>query len=46
MGAVLGSMAGGWMLTMGWSLTTVFEAVAIPAVIAAICVLFMPRSSP
>ena len=44
-GAVLGSMAGGWMLTMGWNLATVFEAVAIPAVIAAICVLFMPKGA-
>lgn len=42
-GSILGSMAGGWMLTMGWSLSTVFEAVAIPAVIASACVLFMKK---
>lgn len=41
----MGSMAGGWMLTMGWSLTTLFKVVTLPAVIAAICVWFMPRSS-
>ena len=43
-GSILGSMAGGWMLTMGWGLDTVFEAVAVPAVIASICVLFMRKS--
>ncbi|GGH66707.1 MFS transporter [Comamonas phosphati] len=43
-GSILGSMAGGWMLTMGWSLVGVFEAVAVPAAVAAICVLFMPRN--
>lgn len=42
-GSILGSMAGGWMLTMGWGMTTVFEAVAVPAVIAAGCVLFMQQ---
>jgi AAHS family 4-hydroxybenzoate transporter-like MFS transporter len=42
-GSILGSMSGGWMLTMGWGLSTVFEAVAVPAVIAAVCVLFMQQ---
>lgn len=40
-GSIVGSMAGGWMLTMGWSLATVFEAVAVPSVIAAVGVLLM-----
>lgn len=42
-GSILGSMAGGFMLTAGWSLSTLFEVVAIPAVIAAVCVLFMHK---
>ena len=42
-GSILGSMAGGFMLTAGWSLATLFEVVAIPAVIAAVCVLFMQK---
>lgn len=42
-GSILGSMAGGWMLTAGLSLATVFEIVAVPAVIASACVLFMRK---
>lgn len=42
-GSILGSMAGGWMLTAGLSLATVFEAVAVPAVVASVCVLFMQK---
>jgi AAHS family 4-hydroxybenzoate transporter-like MFS transporter len=40
-GSIVGSMAGGWMLTVGWSLATVFEAVAIPSLVAAAGVLLM-----
>lgn len=43
-GSIVGSLAGGWMLEMNWGLATVFEFVAIPAVIAAIGVMSMqPR---
>lgn len=42
-GSILGSMAGGWMLVAGWSFATLFEVVAIPAVIAAVGVLSMQR---
>ena len=44
-GSIVGSMAGGWMLTAGWGLDTVFEAVAVPAVVASLDVLFMRRAS-
>lgn len=44
-GSIFGSMAGGWMLTVGGTIETVFEVVAIPAVIASICVLFMSKRS-
>jgi AAHS family 4-hydroxybenzoate transporter-like MFS transporter len=43
-GSVLGSMAGGWMLALGWSLPTLFAVIGVPAVIAAICLLAMRRS--
>lgn len=40
-GSVLGSMAGGWMLALGWSLPTLFAVIGIPAVVAAISLLSM-----
>jgi AAHS family 4-hydroxybenzoate transporter-like MFS transporter len=43
-GSVLGSMAGGWMLALGWNLPTLFAVIGIPAVIAAISLLSMKRS--
>ena len=43
-GSVLGSMAGGWMLSLGWGLPMLFAVIGIPAVIAAICLLAMRRS--
>ena len=33
-GSVLGSMAGGWMLALGWGLPAVFAIVGVPALIA------------
>lgn len=42
-GSILGSMAGGWMLALNWSLTTVFEIVAIPALIAAVAVMLLHK---
>jgi AAHS family 4-hydroxybenzoate transporter-like MFS transporter len=43
-GSVLGSMAGGWMLALGWGLPVVFALVGIPAVIAGISMLAMGRA--
>ena len=43
-GSVLGSMAGGWMLSLGWGLPVVFALVGIPAVIAGMSMLAMGRS--
>jgi len=43
-GSVLGSMAGGWMLALGWSLPVVFTLVGVPAVIAGISMLAMGRT--
>lgn len=43
-GSVLGSMAGGWMLALGWGLPVVFALVGIPAVIAGLAMLAMGRS--
>jgi AAHS family 4-hydroxybenzoate transporter-like MFS transporter len=40
-GSVLGSMLGGFMLSLGWSLPTVFAIVAIPAVIAGLAIFVM-----
>jgi AAHS family 4-hydroxybenzoate transporter-like MFS transporter len=42
-GSVLGSMTGGWMLALGWSLPTVFAVVGVPAVISGISMLAMGR---
>jgi AAHS family 4-hydroxybenzoate transporter-like MFS transporter len=42
-GSVLGSMAGGLMLTLNWDLPTVFAVVAIPAVVAGSCLFAMGR---
>jgi MFS transporter, AAHS family, 4-hydroxybenzoate transporter len=42
-GSVLGSMIGGWMLALGWSLPVVFGIVGVPAVIAGISMLAMGR---
>jgi MFS transporter, AAHS family, 4-hydroxybenzoate transporter len=43
-GSVLGSMAGGWMLGLGWGLPVVFALVGIPAVIAGISILATGRA--
>lgn len=45
-GSVLGSMAGGWMLALGWSLPVVFAAVGVPALVAAFGITLMGRASP
>ncbi|VCU70857.1 4-hydroxybenzoate transporter PcaK [Pigmentiphaga humi] len=42
-GSIVGSMSGGWMLTAGWGMEAVFEAVAVPAVVAAVAVVLMGR---
>jgi AAHS family 4-hydroxybenzoate transporter-like MFS transporter len=42
-GSVLGSMTGGWMLALDWSLPMVFAVVGAPAVIAALSMLSMGR---
>ncbi|WP_372527834.1 MFS transporter [Piscinibacter sp.] len=43
-GSVLGSMAGGWMLALGWGLPVVFALVGIPAVVAGLSMLAMGRT--
>lgn len=45
-GSVLGSMAGGWMLALGWSLPLVFAAVGVPALVAALGITLMGRTQP
>jgi AAHS family 4-hydroxybenzoate transporter-like MFS transporter len=45
-GSVLGSMAGGWMLALGWSLPLVFAVVGVPALVAALSITLMGRTSP
>ncbi|NYT70284.1 MFS transporter [Pusillimonas noertemannii] len=42
-GSILGSLAGGWMLVLGWSISTIFLAVSIPSLIAALCMAAMAR---
>ena len=44
-GSILGSMAGGFMLSLGWGLPLIFLLVAIPAVIAGISMLVMGRNT-
>lgn len=45
-GSVLGSMAGGWMLALGWSLPVVFAAVGVPALVAAFGITLMGKTRP
>ena len=45
-GSVLGSMAGGWMLALGWSLPLVFAVVGVPALVAALSITLMGRTKP
>lgn len=45
-GSVLGSMAGGWMLALGWSLPLVFAVVGVPALVAALSITLMGRTQP
>jgi len=45
-GSVLGSMAGGWMLALGWSLPVVFAVVGVPALVAALSITLMGRTQP
>jgi len=40
-GSILGSMAGGFMLSLGWGLPLIFILVAIPAVIAGLSMLLL-----
>lgn len=42
-GSILGSLAGGWMLVLGWNISTIFMAVSIPSLIAALCMAAMAR---
>lgn len=44
-GSVLGSMVGGQLLALGWSLGTVFGLAAIPALIAGLAILAMGRAA-
>lgn len=37
-GSLVGSMVGGYLLTIGWSLGVVFAAAALPALLAALCI--------
>jgi AAHS family 4-hydroxybenzoate transporter-like MFS transporter len=40
-GSVLGSMLGGFMLSLGWGLPTVFGIVAIPTLVAGLSIFVM-----
>lgn len=42
-GSVLGSMVGGYLLGLGWSLATVFAVAALPALLAGIAILAKGR---
>ncbi|CAM5386425.1 AAHS family 4-hydroxybenzoate transporter-like MFS transporter OS=Eoetvoesiella caeni OX=645616 GN=DFR37_10397 PE=4 SV=1 [Eoetvoesiella caeni] len=42
-GSVLGSLAGGWMLALGWGMSTMFMVVGIPSLIAAGAISLMAR---
>ncbi|HUH88561.1 MAG TPA: aromatic acid/H+ symport family MFS transporter [Pusillimonas sp.] len=42
-GSILGSLAGGWMLALGWDISAIFLVVSIPSVIAALCMAAMAR---
>ena len=42
-GSILGSLAGGWMLAFGWDISTIFLAVSVPSLIAALCMAAMAR---
>jgi len=40
-GSIVGSLLGGWMLALGWGVTTVYALVAIPALVAAAALLIL-----
>ena len=40
-GSIVGSLLGGWMLALGWEVTTVYALVAIPALVAAAALLLL-----
>ncbi len=42
-GSVLGSMVGGYLLALGWSLSTVFAIAAVPALLAGLAILAKGR---
>jgi AAHS family 4-hydroxybenzoate transporter-like MFS transporter len=43
-GGVVGTMGGAWLLGIGWAFGAIFSLLAIPAVIAAICLLLLGRN--
>lgn len=45
-GGVAGTMGGAWLLAVGWAFGAIFSLLAIPAVIAAVCLLLLGRSGP
>ena len=45
-GSVLGSMVGGYLLGLGWSLATVFAVAALPALLAGIAIFLKGRLQP
>jgi MFS transporter, AAHS family, 4-hydroxybenzoate transporter len=40
-GSILGSLLGGWMLALGWGVTTVYALVAIPALVSGAALLIL-----
>jgi AAHS family 4-hydroxybenzoate transporter-like MFS transporter len=40
-GSIVGSLLGGWMLALGWGVTTVYALVAIPALVSAAALLIL-----
>ncbi len=45
-GSVLGSMVGGYLLSLGWALATVFAVAAVPALLAGIALVAKGRLQP
>ena len=43
-GSIVGSLLGGWMLALGWGVTTVYALVAIPALVSAAALLMLGLS--
>ncbi|MGN5479316.1 MFS transporter [Cupriavidus basilensis] len=45
-GGVAGTMGGAWLLGTGWAFGAIFSLLAVPAIIAAICLILLGRNGP